>query len=75
MCFGIQRNGFASYKFLCEAKKKLEKEETINICILCEKTCSENKSNFLVESWKNLKTAAEEWKGLDTYGNIRFRKC
>ena len=54
-------------------------EEASNTCILCEKTCSENRSKYPLEKWKNLKDIAEKWKGLDMFSevfdNVNFDKA
>ena len=51
-------------------RKRAENEETINACILCNERCSENRSNYDLEKWEDLRKTAEKWKGLDTFGDV-----
>ena len=38
-------------------------------CILCDELCTETRV-YDSEKWQKLKLKAEEWKGLDKYGNV-----
>ena len=48
---------------ISQSSLKRKYSEVVNKCILCDETCTENKTSFPLTSWNNLKEIALEWKG------------
>ncbi len=43
--------------------KRRRSERLGESCILCKESCSEDKSNFNLTAWENLRLKAKEWEG------------
>ena len=49
---------------------KQRKNEESHQCILCGQECDEDKSNFSLVAWENLKETAFSWRYLDIFGDV-----
>ena len=58
-----------------QIKRKHSDSGVINLCIFCEKPCSEDRSDYPSSSWENIKDTALLWKGLDKYGDVYDKVC
>lgn len=50
------------------SQKRLSSQLTL--CILCEKACYDDRSNYPETSWKKLEECARQWIGLDKFGKV-----
>ena len=51
-------------------RKRDDNEGPINVCILCDRRCTEDRSKYDLEKWEELRNVAEKWRGLDTFGDV-----
>ena len=50
--------------------KKRKRQDTQNLCIICEKPCEEDRSSYPEDLWHELKNLALKWKDLDRFGTV-----
>ena len=54
-------------------RKHGSNSDIVNLYILSEKQCCEDRSDYPINSWNNIKDTTLHWKGLDRFGDVYDR--